>query len=346
MELIDMKSTFEKPHEIPGYCREGSTLLWNGSITVNAKALRYLVEDAKVGIRVFELLSIARPGELLNYLLLSFDESNPSLLANIKSSLKQYSSGLYTEVRDQNQNLYLPLTALDKRFGLELSSSSDLHRDWQNSRTLTPFWNDYLTDLFQLIKAEQNSIYKSPDPLIRAEISLIEAIAHPQQFVRALDRQPILRTNQPYIRMPESLVERLIELVDQYSIQSVSAEEGGYVFWHELLKRQISLGTENLELRCGCDHPKPPFIASHVGGAIDNGVEAELMVRPSWKAVTAEQCEKKQQLPYPAKVLVTEQDWPGMTFVDHERIEGWNIYIDRAWRIKKENKDLVSETNH
>lgn len=341
-----MKSTFEKPHEIPGYCREGSTLLWNGSITVNAKALRYLVEDAKVGIRVFELLSITQPGELLNYLLLNFDESNPSLLANIKSSLMQYSSGLYTEICDQHHNLYLPLTVLDKRFGLELSSSCDLHRDWQLSRTLTPFWREYLTELFQLIKTEQNSIYKSSDPLIQAEISLIEAIAHPQQFVRALDRQPILRTNQPYIRMPESLVERLIELVDQYSIQSVSAEEGGYVFWHELLRRQLQRGTENLELRCGCDDPKPPYIASSVGGQISNGIDAELMVRPDWKTVTAAQCEERQQLPHPAKILVTEQDWPGMTFVDHERIEGWNIYIDTAWRIKKENKDFLSETNH
>lgn len=329
---------FTRRHWVSTFSHTSGSALMPWKIEVQADALAQLVSDVSVGMRVYELLSITRPGELLAYVYLEFDPADVELQQELQSRLGRFGSRRWElGITDEEPIEKIIFSSFERMYPLEPSSDSNLHGSWQLSRNCSSFWKDYLSDLFSRVKSVQNRTLLSPDPLIQAAMKLMNENRHPQQLDQHIERRASLHAPKPYIKMPPALVERLVTLVDIYQVRSVCAEEGGYVFWYEMLKRQLAVGTSNLELRCGCDAPKPPYKASHVGGEINNGVQAELMVIPAWKTLCADACEKEQRLPYTAKILVSERDWSGMTFVDHEHIEGWNIYIDRSWRQSKES---------
>ncbi|WP_041522643.1 hypothetical protein [Gilvimarinus agarilyticus] len=329
---------FARRHWVSTFSHTSGSALMPWKIEVQADALARLVNDVSLGMRVYELLSITRPGELLAYVYLEFDPADTALQQELQSRLDRFGSRRWElGIADKKPIKRIVFSSFERMYPLEPSPDTNLHGSWQLSRDYSSFWMEYLNGLFTRLKSVQNRTLQNPDPLIQAAIRLMNENRHPQQLERHIERRVYLHAPKPYIKMPPVLVERLVALVDTYQVRSVCAEEGGYVFWYEMLKRQLAVGAPNMELRCGCDSPKPPYNASHVGGEINNGVQTELMVIPAWKTLCADACEKEQRLPYLAKILVSERDWSGMTFVDHEHIEGWNIYIDRAWRQSKES---------
>lgn len=153
-----------------------------------------------------------------------------------------------------------------------------------------------------------------------------------------------------YGRLPPDAVARVIELVNQFHLKSVGAEEYGVVFWQRLceiqLQRAHALNCEPQEaFQLYASDMGVPQQATDAGGYIhvsyEGIVPGALTVLPDWRVFFIDDvlkhsnlgigvCSNRHPHKPPCQILVTDQDFGEIPCAVREQVGGWSFYTEKA----------------
>ena len=141
-------------------------------VIVHAYAIDHLLADAREAYRVYELMSIRRPGDLCNYLYVEPIEASEGTLERCREK----------KLRDE-PNTVVPLETFDGFFYLAGDDTESEHGCWLNYRRSSAF-HDHLRGHFRRIQDAQQELRNGNDPLVRHVIQLMDASTHPWDISR------------------------------------------------------------------------------------------------------------------------------------------------------------------
>jgi hypothetical protein len=221
------------PLHVGSYCEKGQPFEFQ--VEIDARPLSLLIEEAGKGRRVYELLSIERPGDLLNYLWIRVADGAPRLA--------EYVAGRYKQARRSNQPIEsvpgLPFTEFDSYFVLD---GDDTRPDAQIWRTFcdSEVWRQKLTSLLSVVRRGQATLKQQNDFLIQHEMSLKVRGLHHLDFAAKVDRDGQLMAAVPaQSALPPNLFEVIVRLAKQEDVRSVSCPFTDYWLWRELVAEQV-----------------------------------------------------------------------------------------------------------
>jgi hypothetical protein len=221
------------PLHVGSYCEKGQ--LFEFDVEADARPLSLLIEEAGKGRRVYELLSIERPGDLLNYLWIRVTDGAPRLA--------EYVAVRYKHARRPNQPIEsvsgLPFTEFDSYFMLD---GDDTRPDAEIWRTFcgSAVWRQILTSLLSVVRRRQVTLRQQNDFLIQHEISLKVRGLHHLDFAVKVDRDGQLMPGVPAQgTLPPDLFELIVRLAKQEDVRSVSCPFTDYWLWRELVAEQV-----------------------------------------------------------------------------------------------------------
>ncbi|MGJ8620071.1 MAG: hypothetical protein ACSHWN_07055 [Methylophilaceae bacterium] len=207
-------------------------------VIINTYKLVNLIDSARYGARVYELLSIQRPGDLLHYLWVEISQLDDDLIRRLEKSLKHtypYESSLNPKVDG------ISFIDFDNYFSIfaEGNEPEDVvwrrYVDFDKKHSLK---ND-LTQLFMLIKQVKERISKSDDELTKHELTLIHQKQHPQDYLAQVDRKSVHIKLEPQWEKYEDFYQLVAKLAADEDIQSISCPFGGFEIWRTLVKAQV-----------------------------------------------------------------------------------------------------------
>lgn len=158
-----------------------------------------------------------------------------------------------------------------------------------------------------------------------------------------------------YGRLPAAAVARVIELVNQFQLKSVGAEEHGVVFWQRLceiqLQRAHALNCEPQEaFQLYASDMGVPQLATEAGGYIhvsyEGIVPGALTLLPDWREFFIDRVIELGNLGIgvgssrhpekpPCQILVTDKDFGEIPCANREHVGEWSFYIEKALMAAK-----------
>lgn len=228
-------------------------------VQIDAKSLSYLIDAAGYGSRIYELMSITRPGDILHYLWVDFSQLDVELLGKLKERFKNRPDlvieGLSFIDFDQSFKIFG-----DEPYPHDLA--------WRLYIDQESIWQDQLIKLFNVITSIQALIKKSTDYLTQKELSLIENKKHPLGFISSVDRRKLLHFNSPpQWEENQEFFNTVSKLANQENVKSISCSYRGFAIWSILIEAQLKRAE-----RTG----KPPQQAIELSGP-DEGLGIEVM---------------------------------------------------------------------
>lgn len=308
--------------------------------------LAALAEAAATGERLYEFMSLSRPGDLLRYARVHLVDVGDRTLALIQSRRRSLRD--YDVVRNGDC-----LSFLDFEWSHWVSGSawqywgSDLAiQHWNHLRTRS-FWREHLGGLWQLVRLLQARIRgMNADVLLQHEIGLMDQGEHRRDYWSKREQLPNpfpcsrLRTN----FVPPGLAELLCALARHPGIRSMSLPFTDYYLWRDLIKEQV--------LRSLAEGV-PPNDALYLGGAeadawaeeaADWGGEIkgprnldpyDVFVLPDWHAWSREQAVATGSAragsgcfgpPKCSKVFIVKHDLGEFETETRISCDGWFVY--------------------
>ena len=134
-------------------------------VDIDARPLVSLVEMAFYGSRVYELMSIQRPGDLLHYLWVTFVELDDALMKSLKESV-DYKHPYEFDIKEAWTGL--PFIYFDEKFFLQGDDTYPSDFAWRQHID-NDSWYQKLSSLYQLV-----DVYKR-QPLYRSYATLCDA---------------------------------------------------------------------------------------------------------------------------------------------------------------------------
>lgn len=205
-------------------------------VDIDARPLAVLANSARYGDRVYEFMTIQRPGDLLHYLWVTLIDLDDEVIQSIKESVA------YRNPYSFNKNaplIGLSFVEFDQCFiwqgddtGLE-DASWRRHIEQQS-------WRDKLLDLFSLIVKLQQRLRAVDDFLLQNEIKLIDDKKHRQDFFATVQRKCTLDSINLSVNAESlDLYKVLVDMIAQDDVHSVSCPFGGLNIWRILVEEQI-----------------------------------------------------------------------------------------------------------
>lgn len=204
-------------------------------IDLDARPLAGLITDAAKGHRVYELLSIARPGDLLSYFWVHVADSAPDLAKRVTSRFnraRRFSKPL-PDVRD------LAFSEFDGFFYFGFDDTEPIASLWLQHRKQVA-WRAQLDALFPVVLKAQAALRKQSDFLTQHEIALMLQRKHRIDYELAVGRDGQLSQGVPANSgLPSELFDLIISLVKRADVRSVSCPLDDYWLWRELVAEQV-----------------------------------------------------------------------------------------------------------
>ena len=267
-------------------------------IEIDARPLALLIEEAYKGRRVYEFLSIDRPGDLLNYLWVRVAEGSSELI--------EYITQRYNRARrfskPQESVHEMTFTEFDGYFDFDFDDTRPDASIWIKHRD-SAAWRRQPMQLLPVVRRAQANLTHLDDFLTQHEIALMALGQHHLDFRPTVDRDGQLMPGVPgQSTLPSDLFELIVRLVKQEDIRSVSCPFTDYWLWRELVaeqvRRSIAQGVEPMtamELN-GPDSGIPFVSSGHCrtvqewGGEIHIPCEGtrggDLFIQPDWFGFT------------------------------------------------------------
>ncbi|SBT10771.1 hypothetical protein PROAA_660005 [Candidatus Propionivibrio aalborgensis] len=276
----------------PGPYREGgSDVEQPFVIEMDALPLLTFIEDVSRGARVYEFLTMCRPGDILNYLRVRPVAVNSRLAGIFDEELK----ALWR--KPQNRDCgdgYLALTDFDAHFRWKGDDTWPEARCWLTFRE-KPYWNDLLTNLLKSIRRLQEQLRLSNDHLLHDEVKRIDSGTHVRDFLPEIQRccrsEPVAPAE---TKLSGKLFAAIHELIAKDDVRSVSSDFVDYWFWRILVDEQL----RRCEL-AGQKEPQAAFALSGPDGEVGNvpfsdwggyvhtpdegACLADLFIMPGWR---------------------------------------------------------------
>ncbi|MGZ8982770.1 MAG: SIR2 family NAD-dependent protein deacylase [Methylotenera sp.] len=206
-------------------------------VDIDARPLVSLVETAFYGCRVYELMSIQRPGDLLHYLWVAFVELDDELLKSLKDSVDYKHRYEF----DMKQPLTgLPFIYFDEKFfwqGDDTYLSDAAWREHIDSES----WYQKLSSLYQLVCKLQQRLRGVDNLLLQNELRLIDEKKHRRDFFSIVKRSCTLDFTDFSVDAKSVKFQKVLaQLIAQDDVHSVSYPFGGLILWRILVAEQIS----------------------------------------------------------------------------------------------------------
>lgn len=205
-------------------------------VDIDARPLVSLVEMAFYGCRVYELMSIYRPGDLLHYLWVTFVELDDALLKSLKESV-DYKHRYEFDIKKPLTGL--PFIYFDERFFLQGDETELPDAVWRDHID-NESWDQKLASLFQLVCRLQQRLRGVDNLLLHNEIWLVDEKKHRRDFFSTVERNCTLDFTDFSVDA-KSLVfhQAVAQLIAQDDVRSVSCPFGGVNIWRILVKEQV-----------------------------------------------------------------------------------------------------------
>lgn len=271
-------------------------------ILVDAGPLAKLIEDAGEGRRVYELLSIERPGDVLHYLWVRVPARSSSQSMPLVRQRNAIVDNLFMD--PIGEFCELGFVEFDKCYPLlgdNTNADADLWRQYLN----TEVWRQYPTELMTWVRRAQEALKLCNDYLIQHEIALMRRGRHHLDFSpnvpRIRDResgQLTLAQMSAAENLPAALFDLIVTLAKRADVRSVACPFQNYWLWRELVAEQVrrakEIGAEPQKaLRLSGPDDGIPFVSSYShrpylewGGEIHIPYEGtcggDLFIHPKW----------------------------------------------------------------
>lgn len=321
-------------------------------IEIDWQPLVPLVESAQMGCRLYEFMTLSRPGDLLRYARVHLIDVGARTLAFIEARRKAQHD--YDPVRNGD---CMPF--LDFEWSYWGSGSAWQHwgsdpdtLGW-NALRKQPLWRDLLGARFDVVRLLQERVRSLSDEfLLQHELGLIDRGEHRRDFWSKREQMPRQadRATSASDAAPPGLAEVLCALARHPDIKSMSLPFTDYALWRALVATQVRRSlSENI----------PPNEALHLGGAEagawaqeakDWGGEIQgphrtdmfdVFVLPKWhawfrdRAVAARSARAGSYVFGPgkcSKVLIVSYDLGEFETEDRIACDGWFIYRAKGFR--------------
>ena len=136
------------------------------------------------GSRVYELMSIQRPGDLLHYLWVTFVELDDALMKSLKESV-DYKHPYEFDIKEAWTGL--PFIYFDEKFFLQGDDTYPSDFAWRQHID-NDSWYQKLSSLYQLVCKLQQRLRGLDDFLLQNEVCLIDDKKHRRDFFSIVKR--------------------------------------------------------------------------------------------------------------------------------------------------------------
>jgi hypothetical protein len=317
-------------------------------VEIDAVPLLILVEEVALGARIYEFLSIRKPGDIQNYLRIkpiAVCESVAALFA--KDPRERFPRPALCGEG------YLPFVKFDSAFRWSGDDTVPGDERWLLCRS-QPHWGELFTSLLGHITNLQKRLRQSDDYLARTEIARIDAVNHGRDFLPETRRYCLAKRDVPDItKLPASFFEIIEDLIARDNVQSVSCPSSDYWLWRRLVEEQVHRSEKT---------GKKPQSIFHLSGS-DGGVGlapvedwggevhipyegacmADLFIQPDWRYSFPEsdtEGGKLSDILYPAgrgygrdqcHYLLTQKDLGELQCAKRTSVgDGWVLYQSNA----------------
>ena len=206
-------------------------------VDIDARPLVSLVEMAFYGSRVYELMSIQRPGDLLHYLWVTFVELDDALMKSLKESV-DYKHPYEFDIKEAWTGL--PFIYFDEKFFLQGDDTYPPDFAWRRHID-NDSWYQKLSSLYQLVCKLQQRLRGLDDFLLQNEVCLIDDKKHRRDFFSIVKRSCTLDcTDFSVDAKSAEFLKVVAQLIAQEDVRSVSCPFGGLNIWRILVTEQVT----------------------------------------------------------------------------------------------------------
>lgn len=266
-------------------------------VALDAQPLSTLFDAASDGSRLYELMTITRPADVLHYLHLTMLDVSEEVLSSVKGAIKFKTR--FKEISFENG---ISFTEFDSCFYLRGDDTEPYEENWVTHRTGS-YWHKKMHALLSLTKEIQQRVRQINDFLIQHEIKLVDLGLHHRDALTHIDRLP-LSVNKAYsqTKLPSPLFEMIAQLIKRDDVKSVSCPFTDYPLWRLLVEEQIR------RTQASGLPPKEAFYLSSCDGGQMNLTGADSRRYPN-----------------------EPQDWGGTVHVPYEGATGGDLFIEPDW---------------
>jgi hypothetical protein len=307
-------------------------------VDVDLRALRVLIDSAAVGHRVYELLSIRRPGDVLSYVVLWFRAISEDIRYRLDNWLREPQVPLLRDAK----TVGLPFPFVESRLASypdDRGPSEDLWHD----RLDTGCWNQLADDLFEIVRSAQAALRESGDLLIADEIARIDAGTHWRHYRPAIERRLELDGVPPAnSELPTALLEFLGQQIARPDIGSVSCCLKDYALWRLLIAEQRRRGgagdkAQHVFALAGPEGSIAPANPDDWGGAVhipyEGVLDGDILFLPAWRRFEPELAGDGGRLSRAVgkqcKIVISQRDFGELACATRSVFDSWIVYQDR-----------------
>jgi len=267
------------------------------AIEVDARPLVVLAESAALGSRVYEFMSIRRPGDALHYLWVRLATVDSEVVGHIMERKNAEDSFACRSGRMPSV-VEIAFAELDSYFVREGDDTSPFAGVWRDHRE-GRYWQEKAKALLETIVQLQSRLQQTTDFLLLNELRLIEQGDHPRDYLTAAERRSELTIEiPPQSELPADLFRAITGLIQLDTVRSVSCPFPDFALWRALVTEQVRraqrsrIEAQKAFTLCGPDSGLPHVSAEDWGGGVhipyEGACEADLFILPSWRVFRAE----------------------------------------------------------
>lgn len=299
------------------------------TVEIDAKPLAALVESAMRGKRVYELMSLRRPGDVLHYFRIRLVDVHQDIQKRVDKRLR------HLWPQDEVDPAVLSLSAFDKLFSWCGDDTEPEAECWLRFREQA-FWRERQLHFHVLVTKCQQQLHKREDYLVQHELARIAQGTHWRDFESALPRYPEEIDIPPArTELPLALFNLIQDLIGRESVQSVSCHLKDYALWRLLVEQQVrraglsgKLPQEAFKLS-GPDSRLPFDMEREVvrdwGGEVhipyEGACTGSLFIKPGWRKFNFE------TMQHTCQFLLTQDDYGDQACASRtEVVDDWILY--------------------
>ena len=221
-------------HPFLGATRPGED---NFSVEIVNTPLLGLINAAILGSRVYELMTITRPGDCLYYLQVIVCNLDVDVITHVKEYMNN-------ESRIFNASLPLDIVAFidfDKSFRM-VEDNQVFEQHWRSTidGNYGSEWQNQLDVIFLEVLAAKKALFEIDDFLIQHEIKLIEEHKHCNAKLAHVPRINDFNDNLLAFRFENQVFYSFLEsLIVNQEVKSVSCPFKDFYLWRILVKEQV-----------------------------------------------------------------------------------------------------------
>ncbi len=202
-------------------------------VEIDAKPLAVLFNEVLRSLRVYEFMTITRPGDIYHYLRLRLVDVDESVTCRFQRVKPQW----FEPTWDKG---YLPLIRFD---GLFRDDGDDTELDaqcWLSFRSGN-YWKTTTAKLLAWVKAKQQEVRSKGDWLTLREIGRIDAGSHWRDYEPDIQRRctVIAAAEHENYHLPDAVMKLIEELMTRENVQSVSMLARDPRVWRRLIQEQL-----------------------------------------------------------------------------------------------------------